>query len=349
MKHELEKLTGPMLDEAERVKRAVKEQVQDLSSQGLSLKRYYILPLVLVASVCLFLMINTLLTENEQTTKIETALPDYIVPIDEDLFNMRVFIRRYLNNEFVQKEYVHQSMFDEIFEHAAIISYMNYQGATLSPEEKENLHNVVQEKIKSVNFDDYLGTNIQPMLDYFSITAEEYLEKEFTLMLTINRLTGKSEVGSSLDLRANAKAFYYPFVEEEVRRYEQEYGFTFDVTGSYWDVLEKWMREPIEERLDFLFDNTLDRFSVVINDEGEFEFADPTYTSSMFVSTYGELMESVRIQIEDEQVWGPLTHVQYKEAIKDVANSDSDLSGDAKAVLQVFEILERSFKNDYDF
>lgn len=349
MKHELEKLTGPMLDEAERVKRAVKEQVQDLSSQGLSLKRYYILPLVLVASVCLFLMINTLLTENEQTTKIETALPDYIVPINEDLFNMRVFIRRYLNNEFVLKEYVHQSMFDEIFEHAAIISYMNYQGATLSPEEKENLHNVVQEKIKSINFDDYLGTNIQPMLDHFSITAEEYLEKEFTLMLTVNRLTAKSEEGSSPDLLANAKAFYYPFVEGEVRRFEQKYGFTFDLNGRYWDVLEKWMREPIEKRLDFLFDNTIVHFSVAINEEGEFEFADPTYTSSMFISTYGELMEAVRPQIKDEQSWGPLTHAQYKETIMDFANSDSHLSDDAKAVLQVFELLERSFNDDYDF
>lgn len=349
MKHELEKLTGPMLDEAERVKQAVKEQVQDLSSQGLSLKRYYILPLVLVASVCLFLMINTLLTENEQTTKIETALPDYIVPINEDLFNMRVFIRRYLNNEFVLKEYVHQSMFDEIFEHAAIISYMNYQGATLSPEEKENLHNVVQEKIKSINFDDYLGTNIQPMLDHFSITAEEYLEKEFTLMLTVNRLTAKSEEGSSPDLLANAKAFYYPFVEGEVRRFEQKYGFTFDLNGRYWDVLEKWMREPIEKRLDFLFDNTIVHFSVAINEEGEFEFADPTYTSSMFISTYGELMEAVRPQIKDEQSWGPLTHAQYKETIMDFANSDSHLSDDAKAVLQVFELLERSFNDDYDF
>lgn len=352
MKHELEKITGSMEKEASKVQQHVRNKMQQKKKSRKSIARIKKLA-PLIAGILLLTILGGVFLKGHDSDSVLVAEPgpEYIAEINELAFQTSSYETRFLRNRFSTKQAAEYEAFQIELEHAAVKTFATELGIKLTKEEVMQLmsgSNALMEHV--FTNDPYAKYYYQYLFDQFEITQEQYakvvlqnqkLHEEFYKRYhKVSKKYDSSSEGWDMFL-ADSLAFYEEHAYEHIAAFKAKYSISEPIPKTLM---------PLEKSTDVLFDATIEELQLGLNENGELEFINPTHTSYMYSNNhYAQFMRMLEQERIDQQPWGPLVHVEYKEAITAYANSKTEYQQIAQEVLQILEILERSFMDDYDF
>ncbi|MCM3721649.1 hypothetical protein [Solibacillus isronensis] len=337
MKDELENLTGPMLDETKRVQQKALEQYYAHRNGRKKFKWGY--PVVIVLFLCMVVFIFPLQKPEETTSNL------YIEPIDEQFFLLAVYSDQYNQGQFMTKsDAIEHNLFFAI-ERSALLTYAKYENIKI---DKESVLKNAKQSFSYIEGNPLSKLKHEKMLQALGLSNDEYkdiLIKNATVNSVIESFIKerglKGPKGKYIgQIHKEAREFYYKHAAREIEKFETE------------------QRSKVTEKPPLIEVQTPDTFRFAekehlaldlgLNDQQQYEFINVNMTFDYIRETYGSLIYEAAPIKEYPFHFEPLFYMDYKRNIEQMILQPK-WREEALEVLELLEIFERSYIDDYPF
>ncbi|MEK4129641.1 hypothetical protein NYE67_08150 [Solibacillus sp. FSL W8-0474] len=337
MKHDLDKLTGPMDEETKRVQQKALEQYYKYKNGRKKFKWGY--PVVVILFLCMVAFIYPLQKSEESASNV------YIEPIDEQLFLLDVYSHQYKQVRFMTKAEAIKYSIETSIDRSALLTYAKHEKIEV---DKDLIAKNVELSLYYIENNVIEKLKQEKMLEAFSLTNDEYKEiilKYATVNSVIDSFIKERKIKGSKgkatgQIYQNARDFYRLHAAEEIEKFEKEQNSK---------VTEKPPLIEVETPETFRFaaknDMALD---LGLNDQQQYEFINSFIMLDYIGRTYGTLIYEAAPIKEYPFMFEPSFYMDYKRNIEKLALQPK-WRYEALEVLEILEIFERSYKDDYPF
>lgn len=337
MKDELENLTGPMIEETKRVQQKALEQYYAHRNGSKKFKWGY--PVVIILFLCMVVFIFPLQKPEETSSNL------YIEPIDEQLFLFAVYSDQYTQGQFKTKaDAIEHNLYFAI-ERSALLTYAKYKNIEI---DKELVTKNVKQSLSYIENNSLAKLEHEKMLQALNLSNDEYKEillKNATVNSVIDSFIKerglKGPKGKHIgQIHQEARNFYYKHAAKEIEKFETE------------------QRSKVTEKPPLIEVKTPETFRFAkkehialdlgLNDQQQYEFINANITLDYIGGTYGSLIYEAAPFKEYPFHFEPLFYMDYKRNIEQMTLQPK-WRDEALEVLEILEIFERSYKDDYPF
>lgn len=337
MKDELDKLTEPMHEETKRVQQKALEQYYAHKKGRKKFKWGY--PVVIVLLLCFVAMMYPLQKPEESASNV------FIEPIDEQLFLLDVYSHQYQQGQFKTKADAIEYSIDTAIDRSALLTYAKHENIEI---DKELIAKNVEQSLFYLENNSMAKLEYEEMLQAFNLTNEEYEEiivKYATVNSVIESFIKEREIKGPKgrvigQIHQHARDFYRLHAAGEIEKFEKE---------QRSKVAEKPPLIEVQTPETFRFADKDDiALDLGLNDQQLYEFINSFITLDYVGRTYGSLIYEAAPIKEYPFQFEPLFYMDYKRNIEQLALQPK-WRDEALEVLEILEIFERSYKDDYPF
>ncbi len=271
-----------------------------------------------------------------------------IEPLNYTFFNVLVYEMQYFQSAFWTKEEAQWHSFDSLIEQTAMMTFAQSKGIKVKDKEIEELAKqknaeFLQEKAVTKYDDLFKALSISENefykdVQYFN-AKYELLENRLLKELRIKR--ENSEEYSKL--YSNAIHFYREVAADDITSFKED--FQIDEQLSVKQLTP--LKEPVEVSFDY---KNISALALGRNANGELEFIHPRDTWKYILEVYAEMLYKIDEGNKNYIPIAPNTYNRYKTSLKKLAeNSSSKYQTEAIQLLEILNIFEHSYNEDYQF
>lgn len=333
MKHELEKVTGAMIEETKRVQQNVWNAMREEVKPRRRIRWQYPVIATLFIVLVATLLYTQIVPSQNTTAQVE--------PLNEGLFELFVYSNQYEQGKFMTIEDAKNINFEQFIERSALISYANYKGINITEDEIEETTREIEaafsrnelSKIKLAHMLQTLNMTEAQHKELLMISATANVAKQ-KLLATYKTMDGRA-YGQLLN---DARSYYERMAENTISKFKVAHHMTQTSTNVLQPV-------GLPETLSFL-----NNFQVGMNEVGEYEFIQPDDVQNYIQDEYSDVLYEAAPYKKYPFEFGPIFYMETKHGLQQLAaNSDSIWQHRAQQLLEILNVLENSFRDDYPF
>ncbi|MEY9978183.1 hypothetical protein [Lysinibacillus sp. RC79] len=273
-------------------------------------------------------------------------------PLNNTFFNVLVYEMQYFQSAFWTKEEAKLHSFDSLIERTAMMTFAQSKGIEVNDKEIEELakqkntkylHEISQEKAVSEYGDLFKALGISENEYYKDVVyfnaKYELLESRLLKELSI-RNKNSEEYNQ---LYRNAIHFYMEVAADDITRFKEGFQIVEQLSVKKLNSL----KEPVEVSFDY---KNISALALGQNSNGELEFINPRETWNYILEVYAEILYKADEGNEKYIPFAPKTYNKYKASLKKFAeNSSNEYQTEAIQLLEILNIFEHSYNEEYQF
>ena len=275
----------------------------------------------------------------------ETASNLYIEPLDEQYFLIAAYTEQYNQGQFKKLADVIENNLYFTIERSALLTYAKHKNIKI---DHELIEKNIEQSLSYIENNSLAKHKHEKMLQILNLSNDAY--NDFLIKnATVNTIVEsyievqglKGPKGKHIaQFHQEARQFYYKHAAKEIEKFERD---------QRTRVIEKTplVEVPTPETFRFTEKDHI-ALNLGLNDEQQYEFINPHITFDYIWGTYGPLIYEAAPFKEYPFHFEPLFYMDYKRNIEQLA-LQSKWRDEALEVLEILEIFERSYKDDYPF
>ena len=321
-----------MEQETKRVQQRLQQAMTQPRKQQ---KRSRMLPAIVAI---LFFTIVTALLWNElrpQTSATETELP----PLSDTIFEGYVISSLYGDTRFLHKEQAAHYAAESYISNVALVAYGVKQGIQLTEEERAK---------KVLSFSTMLSSDavaIEKQQRLAAMFQQQQVDQQALYafaadvqLMTEKLLASYEQQGKEIDdVWTDSWLYYDQQAASEIEAFYAKHHISFSESSTYEIV-------SIPEEWAFMSSLQLTK-----NEQGHYTFVDGDQVVVWIEEQYGDVLYASAPFARSPFLFEPLFYKDYKENIQKLAQDEGEMQQRAAELLQVFTILEETYRDTYSF
>lgn len=349
MKNELQKITGPMLNETERVKRNVRNEIEFGKVRKRNFQWQYPLVAVLFLSIVGTLLYFEIGSNNEQLPAHE-MIPIEMEPLNDMLYTSGCYSQRYFQLHFQTVDEAKLASLKWMINQSAVISLAKHEGIIITEQE---IAQTVEKEMVEVQPLEWVIARNKLYWQHSGISKQQYYEQLMPYVkkaeIAVEKLAEKygidltTSFGATDPIYQQATEFYTFYEAEQIEAFKK----ANQITSFDPQSLEPY---DAQNHAHLSTKGTFD-LAVGVNAQNELQFTTPQevidYINDNELYIVQEAAKAQNYVSQEIITLAPLHYPEVKKGLQTLASKPGELQDRAQKILDALEIFERSYDAEY--
>ena len=339
-----------MLEETERVKRNVRNEIQFGKEKKRKFQWQYSLVAVLFLSIVGALLYVEIEKDNKPPLPAHETMPIEMEPLNALLYKSGCYSQRYFQLQFQTVDEAKLASLKWTINQSAVISLAKHEGIVIT--EQEIAQKVEKDMVEVQPLEWVIARN-ELYWKHSGISKQQYYEQLMPYVkkaeIAVEKLAEKYGIDLTTSFNAadpiyqQATEFYTFYESEQIQAFKKAHQIT---------SIEPQPLEPYDaQKHAHLSTNGTFNFAVGVNVQNELQFITPQdvidYINENELIVIDEAAKAQNYESEEIITLAPLHYPEVKKGLQILASKPGDWQKRSQRILDALEIFERSFDAEY--